>query len=375
MKKKIAVGLSGGVDSAAAAVLLLEQGCQVTGVYFDCFPTSGCGPDEGRKDALKVALKLKIPFKVLDLQKQYRETVLDYFFDEFERGRTPNPDVICNRDIKFGLFYDWALKKGFDHVATGHYVKIGRWEGADGRGQNCLAIPKDKDKDQTYFLYRLRAEQLPKLLFPLADLTKQEVRKIAKEKGLPVYGKRDSTGICLVGDINVRKFLKSRLGEREGEVVGTDGKVVGRHKGHWFFTIGQRHGWEKLDKNRSSFTPRFYVLKKDKKKNQIVVGTKQEAMAEELLVKDMSWQVASNKWQVASNRNGKEKKKRLLVRIRHRGKLISCQLLVVSDKKFKVKLAEPIFGIAPGQSAVIYAKADLKNPKSEIIVLGGGIIV
>src|SRR5258708_33011389 len=216
--QKVAFGMSGGVDSSLSLSLLKEQGYDVTGVFLECWRAPGCRAEEDRKDALAVALQLEIPFKVLDFKDAYKERVVEYFFREYEAGRTPNPDVLCNKEIKFGLFYDWAIKEGFDYVATGHYA-----QSIDGK----LTQSKDAWKDQTYFLYRLRAEQLPHVLFPIVHLTKQEVRILAKEKNIPVASKPDSQGICFIGDINVHNFLKERLGERPGDVVDTRGRKIG----------------------------------------------------------------------------------------------------------------------------------------------------
>ena len=354
MKKSVAVGLSGGVDSAVTASLLKDQDFRVTGVYLDCFAEPGCGTDQDRKDALKIALKLKIPFKVLDFKKAYKEKVLEYFFSEYKKGRTPNPDIVCNREIKFGLFYNWAKKKGFGFVATGHYVKKLQTTNYKLQNNCFLVIPKDEHKDQTYFLYRLKQAQLKHLLFPLGDLTKEEVRKMAKKRGLHNFAKKDSYGICFVGDVELRKFLISRLGEKQGEVLDSQGKVVGEHSGHWFFTIGQRHGWEKAVKNKSTFSPRLYVIDKDEKKNQVVIGTKKEAERKEFFIKEVHW---IDKQSI-----------KCLVRIRHRGKLLNCRLKKQKNNRLKVILDKPAFGIAPGQSAVFYSQD--KN----YLVLGGGVI-
>ena len=181
---KIALGMSGGVDSSLCAHLLREQGHEVTGVFLECWRSPGCRAEEDRADALKVALSLNLPFKVLDFKHTYHDKIVEYFFREYEAGRTPNPDVLCNKEIKFGLFYDWAMKQGFDAIATGHYAKTNQ--------VGELLIPADKHKDQTYFLYLVTANQLQHIVFPLADLTKSAVRTLAKERGLHVATKPDS---------------------------------------------------------------------------------------------------------------------------------------------------------------------------------------
>ena len=333
MRKKVAIGLSGGVDSAVAAMLLVDQGYDVTGVFLMCWKEPGCRTDEDRKDALAVALKLKIPFEVLDFRKEYKAKVVDYFYSEYKAGRTPNPDVMCNKEIKFGLFYDWCLENDFDYVATGHYAKIERGK---------LLIPKDKHKDQTYFLYRLRKEQLGHILFSLGGWTKSQVRAEARKRGLPVADKPDSQGICFIGEVNMQQFLRERLPVKKGEVVDTKGRVIGEHSGVWFYTIGQRHGFR-----TSGGRPPMYVIDKDVKKNSLVVGFGPETYRDGFKIRDIHW--------IEQPRIDE-----LLVRIRHLGQLIECSL--ESDR---VKLAEPQRGVAAGQSAVFYDGE---------VCLGGGVI-
>src|SRR3990167_6403050 len=256
MKKKIrvALGLSGGVDSAVSAYLLKKQGFDVSCIYLNCFDSDipGCRGDNDRKDALAVAMHLGLPFQVLNFKKEYQAAVIDYFKKEYLAGRTRNPDVICNRDIKFGLFLDWAIKSHFDVIATGHYAKktekvekAGKPDNLSNLSNLSLLIPTDLHKDQTYFLWAVPKEKFKRVLFPLGDLLKTEVREIALKIGLPVAKKKDSTGICFVGEVRVEDFLK-RLGvkEKEGEVVDASGRAIGVHNGVPFYTIGQRHGFE-----------------------------------------------------------------------------------------------------------------------------------
>jgi tRNA-uridine 2-sulfurtransferase len=362
--KKVAVGLSGGVDSAVAAALLVERKFDVTGVFLECWPPDAkamggkCRADEDRKDALAVALKLGIPFKVLDFKKEYKQKVVDYFYAEYKAGRTPNPDVMCNKEIKFGMFYDWCLENNFDYVATGHYAKI-----ETGK----LMIPKDKHKDQTYFLYRLRPEQLGHVLFPLGNWTKAEVRTEARKRGLPVADKPDSQGICFIGSSyaeasegkGVKGFLKSLgLKEKKGKVVDTKGQVIGEHDGVWFYTVGQRHGFR-----TSGGRPPLYVISKDVKQNKLVVGFGAETYRSQFEISDLNW-LANGKWHIANSRNIK-------VRIRHGGQLLHIDELKIENSleiencKLKIGLVEPQRGIASGQSAVFY--------DGEVMV-GGGVI-
>lgn len=364
-KPKVALGISGGVDSSVCAHLLKEQGYEVTGVYLECWRAPGCRTEEDRKDALKVALSLNIPFQVLDFKAAYHQKVVEYFFDEYEAGRTPNPDVMCNKEIKFGLFYDWAMAEGFDFVATGHYAQIFA-EGED----YFLQTSSDDFKDQTYFLYQLEREQLKHIKFSIGHLTKSEVRAEAKSRGIHVAEKKDSVGICFIGDINVHNFLYERLGEKPGEVVDTQGTVIGTHKGLWFYTIGQRHGFD-VEKttliNQSDGStinkhniPPFYVIRKNAQLNQLVVGFGAETYQKEFHIQDLHFITPL------------DSKEPLLVRIRHTGKLLPATVENTSENTAKVILHEPVQGIAEGQSAVLYQT--LSHKPKVMICVGGGII-
>jgi len=368
MSKKVALGMSGGVDSSLSAHLLIEQGFEVTGVYLECWRAPGCRTEEDRKDALAVALQLNIPFQVLDFKQTYKDKVVEYFFDEYEKGKTPNPDVMCNKEIKFGLFYDWAMENGFDYIATGHYAQV-----QDG----ALTTSKDEHKDQTYFLYRMRQEQLEHVLFPVGHFTKPEVRAEALKRQLPVATKKDSVGICFIGDINVHSFLKERLGENPGKVVDTAGNVIGEHTGLWFYTVGQRHGFTifpktmidqadgtQIDKHN---IPPFYVIRKNPEKNELIVGFGAETYATEFSLRDIHW--IKN----APEENGEDGKKELFVRIRHTGQLLKAHF---DAKTSTVHLEKPTQGIAEGQSAVFYTPRGNKNTTEEqnFVCLGGGII-
>jgi tRNA-specific 2-thiouridylase len=350
-KLKVAVGLSGGVDSAVSAYLLKEQGYEVVGVNLICWDEGPhCKAREDRQDALKVALHLGIPFEVLDFQKEYKERVIDRFYKDYAKGLTPNPDVWCNSEIKFGLFLDWAKREGFDYLATGHYAKK-----VEENEEVKLMIPEDERKDQTYFIYQLKQEELKRVMFPLENLQKSEVRKIAKKVGLPVADKKDSVGICFVGDIDVQKFLRRRLEEKPGEVVDIKGEVIGIHKGMWFYTIGQRGGWEVKPEYQKRFggeAPVMYVVDKIAAKNRLVVGFGAETYKERFMVKDLSW--------THKDIDLEEVK----VRIRHGGKLIPVK--VVREKKaLRLELLEPERWVAAGQIAVFYKGKEC---------LGGGVI-
>lgn len=350
--KRVVLGMSGGVDSSVCAALLKEQGYEVTGVFMECWRAPGCRAEEDRKDALAVALQLGIPFEVLDFKDAYKQRVVEYFFDEYKAGRTPNPDVMCNKEIKFGLFYDWAMTHGFDAVATGHYAQ----SSLDG----TLRLSKDEKKDQTYFLYLLNAEQLKHILFPIGHLKKTEVRTLALKYVLPVAQKPDSQGICFIGEINVHNFLRDRLGENPGLVVNTAGEIIGEHKGLWFYTIGQRHGFTlkgKIRKENNEWkhvVPPFYVIAKNVEKNQLIVGFGEETYTQKFRIEAMHW-IDTEPETFPVN---------CLVRIRHGGKLMEV-LLKKKSGYYSVMLVTPTQGIAEGQSAAIYQNQNC---------LGGGVI-
>lgn len=416
--KKVALGMSGGVDSSLSAYLLKEQGYEVTGVYLECWRAPGCRTEEDRKDALKVALEIGIPFQVLDFKQAYKDRVVEYFFQEYEAGRTPNPDVMCNKEIKFGLFYDWAIEHGFDYVATGHYARVvvsgqlsvvsdlsssylslaGRdlrddeRSPEEERGEDqkvekdyFLASATDAKKDQTYFLYRLRQDQLGHILFPIGDLTKAQVREEAKKRNIPVADKPDSQGICFIGEINVHNFLRERLGENPGDVVNPEGEVIGRHKGLWFYTIGQRHGFEiaaswqsRLGETKHAMPP-YYVIKKIPETNQLVVGFGAQTYRDEFVVEDVHW--VSGQWTEDSAQKLLTvhcSLSTLYVRIRHGGELLQVDKCELVGDRIRITLAEPIKGLAEGQSAVFYLKGIPDNVQpttyNQFICLGGGVI-
>ena len=367
--KKVAVGLSGGVDSAVTALLLKRQGFAVVGVHLYCWPPkseiekdgitreewikkNGCRADEDRSAALKTALELEIPFKVLDFSDEYNKRVVSYFYAEYEAGRTPNPDVLCNSEIKFGLFMDWAMKNGFDYVATGHYAKL------LNEGGIKLMIPKDRHKDQTYFLWKLTQKELSRSLFPLGDYFKDEVRSIAKEAKLSVADRKDSQGICFVGPVDVKEFLARRLRDNPGVVVNLQGEVLGAHEGVWHYTIGERGGWEINPSAQRKLveagkTPILYVIDKDAKKNLLIVGEADEAVENKFEVGEINT-ILREDWGDA------------VVRIRHGGELLKAGMSK-TEKGLSVVLGKAVRGVASGQSAVFYSH----NGE----VLGGGVII
>lgn len=363
--RRIAVGMSGGVDSSVSAALLKEAGWDVTGVFLECWRGPGCRADEDRKDALAVALQLGIPFEVLDFKETYRQKVVEYFFAEYAAGRTPNPDVLCNKEIKFGLFYDWAMQHGFEAVATGHYAQVK--QSAPTAAALGLFRGADDKKDQSYFLYLLQEQQLAHILFPVGGLEKPQVRALAEAFALPTAKKPDSQGICFIGEIDVRKFLQERLGENPGEVVDTQGNVIGSHRGLWFYTIGQRHGFQLNAKFRAQngewkhVLPPFYVIAKNAEKNHLVVGYGAETLCSEFQIERMHWMYpdsAARLHAAAALHCG--------VRIRHGGKVWPATVSV-QENLLHIQLPEAIQGVADGQSAVLYEENGC--------CLGGGVIV
>ena len=344
-RKKVALALSGGVDSSVSALLLKERGFDVTTVYMKCWdiPEDSCLPDENKSYAIQTAMHLNIDFKELNFVKEYKSKVINYFYNEYKNGRTPNPDVMCNKEIKFGLFYSWALKNNFDFIATGHYARINK----NGSMFNLL-MGADKTKDQSYFLYRLTQEHLRNILFPVGDLIKSEVKNIAEKHTLPSCNRPESMGICFVGEVDIKEFLERELKVIKGDVLDTKGDKIGTHDGAWFYTIGQRHGFDVKKYHQEP----LYIVSKDVGNNTLVVGKKEDVKRSEFTINDIHWI------------NEYPSKDKLQVRIRHLGNLHNCSI----EKKnsfISVNYQEPIFAVAPGQSAVFY-EGD--------ICLGGGII-
>ncbi|MCD8205781.1 MAG: tRNA 2-thiouridine(34) synthase MnmA [Clostridia bacterium] len=268
-KKKIVVGMSGGVDSSVAAALLKDEGYDVWGLFMINWEeedaNGACSAENDFEDVKRVCAALDIPYYSVNFAKEYMDNVFSYFLDEYKKGRTPNPDVLCNREIKFGQFRDYALSLGADYIATGHFCGIDK-----SRERVRLLKAKDTAKDQTYFLNQVRESQLKNVLFPLTNLTKSEVRKIAEERGLATARKKDSTGICFIGERNFRRFLQGYLPAREGEIKTLDGETVGKHMGLMYYTLGQRKGLDLGGKKGED--GRWFVVKKDLVSNILYVS-------------------------------------------------------------------------------------------------------
>lgn len=353
--QKVFVAMSGGVDSSVAAALLKERGFEVVGVHLKCYNLDGCG-EKDAEDARRVAEQLNIPFYVFDLEKEYQDKVVRYMIDGYRAGLTPNPDVMCNKEIKFGLFFKKAIELGADYVATGHYVRL---------KNNSLYAAKDKNKDQSYFLWTLTAKQLERCLFPIGEYTKPQVRKLAKKFGIVTAEKKDSQGICFLGRVNVADFLKQYLPEKRGLVLNTAGEKIGEHRGAHFYTIGQRHGFDIRIKNyqlRIRELKPHYVTTKDIQKNTLTVATGENnpnLYKKEINLTNINFinPIIHDSCFIIP----------VYARVRYRQPLVPATLNTRSSQDLKLILNKPQKFIAPGQSAVFYSKNGG--------LLGGGVIL
>lgn len=343
---RVYIGMSGGVDSSVTAALLKEQGYDVTGVYMKNWtqdlPGMKCPWADDLADAKRVAVQLGIDFKVFDFEHEYRHKVVEYMIDEYKRGWTPNPDIMCNQEVKFKLFLEVALEDGADMIATGHYARVENGE---------LHLAADANKDQTYFLYRVTRQALQKTLFPLGEYQKSDVRQMAEERGLYTATKKDSQGICFVGQIGIREFLSQYVEQTAGPIIDKrTAKVLGQHDGAIFYTIGQRHG---LDVGGG--LP-YYVVGKDMDKNEVYVTTD--------LNDDALWrpliELGNLHWIDQAPAAGTYQ-----IRVRHRARLTDAHLSF-TDSGVHLALEHPERAVAAGQSVVIYHGTHC---------LGGGIVL
>jgi tRNA-specific 2-thiouridylase len=420
-EKKVFVGMSGGVDSSVSAALLECAGYDVTGVFIKVWQPDwmDCNWREDRLDAMRVAAALDIPFITLDLEKEYKRDVVDYMIAEYRSGRTPNPDVMCNKSVKFGAFYDYAIKNGTDFVATGHYARIVEKAAPNtatflglsnslreiatvspsGHSSRTLSsseisarsnklrpfessrlfAPKknlvllagaetdyhllagtDPNKDQSYFLWNLRQEQLSRILFPIGDIEKPEVRKLAKKFKLPNADKKDSQGLCFIGKVDIKEFLSHYIEPKEGDVLDDKGKIIGHHDGTFFLTIGERHGFV-IDVKTPNDQP-YFIISKDIEKNTITVSNKDK---QGLLTEAKTFaRLEKTNWISGTPEIGKK----YSGRAHYRQPLTPLVFTLIKEKEkiAEIEFDKPQNALTPGQSLVVYDGE---------VCLGGGIIL
>jgi tRNA-uridine 2-sulfurtransferase len=338
---RVVVGMSGGVDSSVAALLLKQQGYDVIGIFMknwdDTDDTGFCTATEDYNDVIRVCNQIGIPYYAVNFEKQYWDKVFTYFLEEYKAGRTPNPDVMCNKEIKFKAFLEHAVNLGADYLATGHYAQV---EYRDGEYK--MLRGKDENKDQTYFLNQLNQEQLSKVMFPIGNLEKPRVREIAKEANLATATKKDSTGICFIGERNFKEFLGQYLPAQPGNMETMDGEVKGKHEGLMYHTIGQRHGLG----IGGSGEP-WFAIGKDLKRNILYVGQgfhNEKLYSESIIADNVSW---------VSNRE-KPAEFTCTAKFRYRQEDHKVTVQLMDDNKVKVIFDEPIRAVTPGQAVVFY---------------------
>jgi len=374
--------MSGGVDSSVSAALLLRDGYDVTGVFIKVWQPdediSGlkCTWREDRLDAMRVAAKIGIKFETLDLEAEYKREVVDYMIAEYRAGRTPNPDVMCNKYVKFGGFYDWAMKQGADYVATGHYVQILPSPSAPNAFN--LVAGNDANKDQSYFLWTLTQEQLHHTLFPVGNIEKPRVRELAKSFGLPTAEKKDSQGLCFIGKIDVKEFLSHYIQPKTGEVLDVDGQIIGTHDGAFFFTLGERRGFTIHDRHKTPNDEPYYIIAKNVEKNTITVAHKVFEKDETGATENSEGILPNGRretrlikinWPAGNGANYVGK--RLMARSRYRATLTPIMIMRLDPKKAdrestcEIHFEEPQYALSSGQSLVMYDGA---------ICVGGGVI-
>ncbi|MDW3094462.1 MAG: tRNA 2-thiouridine(34) synthase MnmA [Gammaproteobacteria bacterium] len=354
--KHIVVGLSGGVDSAIAAYLLKKAGHKIDAIFMKNWEEDDsdeyCSAAQDLEDAEKVCKKLGIPLRTVNFSSEYWDWVFEYFLTEHKAGRTPNPDVLCNTEIKFKAFLDFAIELGAEKIATGHYA---RCQQTTSDYQLLTAI--DSNKDQSYFLHGLNQQQLSKSLFPLGDISKPQVRQLAEELNLHIHDKKDSTGICFIGERKFRDFLNQYIDNNQGDIVDTEGNVIGSHQGTTFFTIGQRQGLGIGGVASASEQP-WYVVDKNMETNQLIVGQGSDhpdLFNSSLIIEEMHWIEQSYKHSINS----------IQAKIRYRQSHQACLATELKNGQWQLDFEQPQRAVTPGQYAVLYDNEHC---------LGGGII-
>lgn len=352
--------MSGGVDSSVSAALLKKAGYDVTGVFIKVWQPDWieCNWKEERIEAMRAAAHLDIPFVTLDLENEYKQGVIDYMIAEYAAGRTPNPDVMCNREVKFGAFWQWAEKQGADFIATGHYAR--NQKSKIPNQKYSLLAGVDSNKDQSYFLWTLTRDDLVHVLFPVGHLTKPEVRKLAVKFKLPNADKKDSQGLCFIGKVDVKEFLSRYIKTEPGNVLDEKGEVMGTHSGAALLTIGERHGFTIDPKHKTPHDEPYYVLGKDLTKNTILVSNRKAPTADSDLSQEAN--IARTNWvSGVSPKTGSE----LQARSRYRQELQLIRIKSTSNFEAVVEFKQTQDTLTPGQSLVIYDGE---------ACLGGGII-
>lgn len=353
-KGKVYVGMSGGVDSSVSAALLQKEGYEIVGVFMKVWQPDflACTWEDERRDAMRVAAHLGIPLLTWDFENEYKKEVADYMIREYKEGRTPNPDVMCNKEIKFGVFFRRAIKEGADYVATGHYAQI-----AFDKKNNVykMLAGVDLGKDQSYFLWTIGQEQLSRTFFPVGGFKKTHVRDLAKKFKLPVADKKDSQGLCFMGKLDMKDFLRHYVQEKEGEVLDDKGNIVGTHRGALFYTLGERHGFT-ITKKTTEERP-YYVVAKDLESNTITVVHDVEIFDD----KAQNIQLISVNFCRGISFDTKRK---LTAQIRYHGEHNVCEIQKKDNGTFELHFDNPVL-VARGQSIVLYDKGEC---------IGGGIV-
>lgn len=347
--------MSGGVDSSVSALLLQQAGYDVTGVFIRVWQPEGgeCTWKDERRDAMRVAAHLGIPFITLDLRAAYKKGVVDYMIREYTQGNIPNPDVMCNREVKFGAFYTWAREQGADFIATGHYAQT-----QDGQ----LYEGHDNNKDQSYFLWTLTQDELKHVLFPIGHLDKKDVRLLGEKAGIPVFDKKDSQGVCFIGHIDMKEFLKEYIQVVPGDVLDSTGAVIGTHQGALLYTHGERHAFNLF--TQSSEQKRLYVIDKNIQNNTITVGEledlqKHSVDIQGMTLKDIVLRISQEELQ------SKVQEKKVTCRTRYRQEKIQVESMSILDSNLTIILTtQPV--VSAGQSVVIYI---------DNLCVGGGVLV